>query len=221
MRILEALPRKRATLILLLASMWAAVFLIWWLRRPPRLEVEARNLLEAMQSGDGSVLQHYAFPEEVAANALSPDKLRRVYMEIVIPRLNQLKRSGNMELQNFGDQGVAGYDVATKYGRRFSMSADVYPVDGEIRSPVLRSVFGAWLMDYYSTHDEPFDLLTRNKAIIAGVRADREKLRAIGVVAVSDIDVISGTVTMLPIDSLDTHYERWNASLEKQGRRSP
>ena len=207
-------PTRKQVYVLAIVLCWIGVASVWWLRREVSLTDHAKTVIEAVYDADGRTLMKYAFEEEIRANDLTPRKLGRVFNEIVLPRISALEKSESLITQNNGEQGIAEYEYRTRHGQSFTFAADVYPVDGEVRSPILRYLFGAWLFSYYNEHDEPFTIIGRNKAVIEGLKQDQELLRDIGITHLVDLNVIEGKVIIIPTSDLIERYEAWNEQLE-------
>jgi hypothetical protein len=198
-------------------ALWIAIGGIWWSRRPVPVDQAANDALSAMMAADGVALKRMAFPDELEANPrLNANGLSRIYKELVVPRVNRLKRKANVDLVNNGDQGVASFEIESRHGFKLTMGAEAYSTENGPRVSVLRTLYGAWIMEYYDQRNVPFDLLNRNRAVLAGVQKDREVLKAAGVDALSDVNIMEGAVVMTPISEFIPRYEAWNKQLEKE-----
>lgn len=201
----------------LFVAIWIAIGAIWWSRRPLPLDQVANNALSAMMAADGEALARMAFPEELEANPrLNAEGLRRIYKELVLPRTNRLKKPSKVELFNNGGQGVAFYSVESRRGWDLRMGVEAYPTERGPRVSVLAALYGAWMAEYFEENNVPFGLLTRNRAVLAGIQKDREVLKAVGVDSMSDISIMEGAVVMTPLSEFIPRYEAWNKQLEKE-----
>lgn len=212
--------RKRGTL-LLLAVIWVVIGVTWYLRRPTRLDVFAEHILGAMMTADGGRLHQAAFEEELTGNPrLTPTSLGLLYERLVVPRVSKLKRKSATARQLNTDQGVAQFDLETPHGMRIGMSAEAYSTGEGARISVLRPLYGAWIMEYFSEHDVPFNLENRNLAVIEGIRKDRQILASLGVSSLSDLNIAQGRIVMIRLDDMEARYVAWNEKL-KQERTAP
>jgi hypothetical protein len=188
--------------------------LLWLPKRPPNLVREARMLYDAVQSADGETLMRYAFPQEIEENNLTPAKLSKLFREIWVKRFQRMKTIGGIVTQDNGEQGCVNLEVEFPSGQRLNVGTSTYLVAGQAKAPILRHVFGAWMMEYFATHNEKFTLESRNRAVIEGLRKDGPFLKSLGIRSLSDINFPSG-FAMVPLDQLDRRYEAWNASLAR------
>lgn len=198
--------------ILLVSSLLTV--LLWLPKRPPNLVREARTLYDAVQSADGETLMRYALPQEIEENNLTPDKLSKIFREIWMKRFQRMKTIGGIMTEDNGEQGCVALDVVFPSGQRLNVGTATYLVAGQAKAPILRHVFGAWMMEYFATHNEKFTLESRNRAVIEGLRKDGPFLKSLGIRSLSDINFPSG-FAMVPLDQLDRRYEAWNASLAR------
>ncbi len=206
------------TKLLVLAAIWAGIAVVWYLRRERSLDVEARIALEAMMDANGSYLKQIAFEEELESNPeLTAEKLSSLYTHLIIPRIRALKKNSNVVLQDNIDQGVASFEIETKFGFRLTMAAEMYRADNRAKCSVLRPLYGAWIMEHFASRDLPFTLLHRNEAVLVGMRKDREALRQAGIKALSDVQIGEGRLIMTNVDDMITRYEAWNKSIVAKG----
>lgn len=180
--------------------------LLWLPKRPPNLVREARTLYDAVQSADGETLMRYAFPQEIEENDLTPEKLSKLFREIWVKRFQRMKTIGGIVTQDYGEQGCVNLEVEFPSGQRLNVGTSTYLVARQAKAPILRQVFGAWMMEYFSTHNEKFTLESRNRAVIEGLRKDGAFLKSLGIRSLSDINFPSG-FAMVPLEGLDRRYE--------------
>jgi hypothetical protein len=211
-------PRRRKVLLAGLGvACWIGVALVVWSRLPKSLPWEAKKLYEAIEEADGRRLMHFAFPEEIERNKLTPEKLTVLFRDIVNPRLRSATNRTKAVTQDNGEQAIHGYSWKNRYGKTYEYSADVYATSRGAKTPVLRRVLDAWCTSYFEKYPGAFTPESRIEAILAGYRDDAPRLRSIGIVALSEVDPVSGKVKLLELEGLDRRYEEWLANLRAQG----
>lgn len=186
---------------------------IWVARRPIDLAVAARQLFEAQLIADGPNLLKLSLREEIAANSLTAEKAGRLYRELILPRLGV---SGSLKPTRIianASKGSASSIISTKQGGSVEFEADVYLVDDGVGSPITQRLFVAWQKSYYDDHKAGDVIMDRISAILDGYKADRERLAAIGIRALCDVDYGAGKVKLIPLDGLERQYGDWRNSL--------
>lgn len=169
-------------------------------------------MLENMIEADGRGLMKYAFEEEISQNDLDQQKLHELYRDLIIPRVSPYLLTAKTESQDTSVQGVAEFLVRFQDGRTLPFAASVYPTDRGVRGSVLEPLFLVWIIEFFQNKDIKFDLLSRNTAILVGLRRDKATLRQIGITKISSLDVSTGQVNMINIDELENRYAAWVAS---------
>lgn len=186
----------------------ALSLLVWWMRRPPDLESEARMVFEASAAGDARILMRYAFPDEVRANSLNVDKLSRLYHELILPKL-KVDRDLKPIAYNVG----GGYVQATNG----PFNASVFLTESGSRSPVTTRLLEAWASERSSELGRSLSPIERIDAVVAGLRKDRTTLDSIGIRAVIEVSPFEGEVKLIPLDTLETRYLAWRADIVARG----
>lgn len=211
-------PRRKRLLIAVVASCWAGVAIVAWLRMPRPLTEEAKKVFDAVEAADGTRLLAVAFPEEIARNKLTPEKLHVLFRDIVNPRLRAAHQRSKPRTRDNGEQAIHGYSWKSASGHEYEYSADVYATSKGARTPVLRRVLDAWCTSYFAKYPGRFTPEARIDAILAGYREDAPRLKALGIVSLSEVDPAAGKVTLIELDGLEARYEAWKRKLAADAR---
>jgi hypothetical protein len=198
--------------LVLIAVLWVAIGLVWWMRRPATLDREAGRFLDAMLTSDGNAMLAYAFPEEVQANKLTPEKLHRLYAELINPRLNKLENKSEITTQNRRTNGFAGFDAQTLTGREVGVGTSVYLHDAGAKGSVFENLYIAWIAEYLGEHSETMNLQVRNQAVLNGLLQDEAKLKEIGITHLSSYNIDRGDIKLIPLEEMISGYRRWVAN---------
>lgn len=190
--------------------------LIWMSRRPPNLAVEARRVFDAELAGDGATLFDYAFPEEINANELTPERLAELYHRLILPRLGDRSGWQPTSVSANGSRGSAVRSVFSPTGGSVDFAGDVYLVDSGVKSPVTQKLLVAWQKEYFDRHAPANMAYDRIDAILEGYRNDRKALAELGVKALCDVDYLHGKVNLIDVDRIEDQYSNWRRLLEEQ-----
>lgn len=175
-------------------------FITYRLLTPKGIERDAGDMMESIERGDGARLHSFLLDYEIKALALDPRKVDRVLDEIVVPRLNRLRREGAPDLAEYGrgSQGVASQAYYDPSGKRFDFWIVAQRTDSGSRTLLSSLIYNAWMVDFIILEGREYSKESMAQAIVRGIDRDLRTLEDIG---------IKGRVDVPPHDQFVTWEE--------------
>ena len=157
-----------------------------WMRWSP-LEREARGDASAILNGNVSRLMELATPEE-KSSGLDVAKLQSIYDISVKSRMSKIASLGELTSLATADNGssaVAKYTVRLVNGRHFYLGLQIFNSESGAKTSVAQTLLSiGWQLDCLSKPNyvpKAHDIV---RSTLEGIRADRDKLQAAGVLGV-------------------------------------
>lgn len=189
--------RAGAAIVVLAVAVFCAYLVTL---RGRRIEVEAKDLGHSALAGDGAALLSVAWPQEIAANHLTAETLDRFLRDVVLPHFHGARLVGDdvYDLSG-GIEGVA--HLKHRLGdRTCSLNINLFKVGNSRRLLVSNLLYNAWSADYLDLAGKRYSEEAWREALRKGREADLEKLKALGIRYVFNVDEEHGTLIPLAID---------------------
>jgi hypothetical protein len=157
---------------------------VWFLNsRSGSLERQAANILRQTERGDASLYEN-GYEHERKALGLTPDKVKRLYHELVLPRFAKYKPVGDIRtmVNRSHSQAVAWRRYENAKGQAFDLNVSPWATPEGGRQMLLARLQTAWVVQYRMDRDldenDPEGVLL---AKLEGLAADRKALERIGI----------------------------------------
>jgi hypothetical protein len=171
---------KVAAIVCFIAAIVTLVFLYL---RPKSLQAQAREILTAVEKGDGSTLYAYAYDHEKRELELSPEKISAVYSQLILPRFATFKPVGPVQtmINQDGSQAIAWQHMVDSNGHSFDLDVSPWATPHGAQQMVMARLMTAWIVEYRLLKGKPMDTIGCLDGKIEGLLHDKAALRRIGI----------------------------------------
>ena len=127
---------------------------------PPAIEDQAVGYARAIEDGNVGVLGAYQLPAERRLLGLTPDKIERVWQEVILPLRRDWKKVGPREKQRTSDggEGTSYQDYTDAKGRRFFVGSELFATDDGPKATLSTAISLTFAMAY-APEDTPHGYL--------------------------------------------------------------
>ncbi len=188
------------------------LFVTVWLltTRTSSLERQAANILRQVESGDASLYDN-GYEHERKALGLTPEKVERLYHQLVLPRFAKYKPLGEIRtmVNRSHSQAVAWRRYENEKGQIFDLNVSPWATPEGARQMILARLATAWVVQYRM--DRNLDENDSEGVLLAkleGLKADRAALEQIG------IPGLVGDSPSTPFRSWDACEREWRHLLQ-------
>ena len=173
------------------------------------MTLDAKAVVEALQSGDGNRILPYVWEEEIKANGYTAASLTAICREALNPVLIRNTARGP-ELQDDGGSAAAGLQLSSPEGRPGELAVSVFKTSNGPRFSFMNTLMAAWAVDYRLRKGEPRSLETLATGQIEGWEKYGSTLRGLGCKVIAREQAKEG---VLELEGIDEYVHRWRGLL--------